>query len=182
MTFLFQVALTLLSVCEAELRQLDFEGILKYFRITLPKKCRSSGQTRKLLKSACEKKMKKLKLYEDEFIANKELAEKQEQEIKQYELKFTEERQKLKSEAMMLQVQLEQALEKNKIDEKKNMGIITDYKQIIQRQEDQITKLNTMLEDMTVSFKCIIFNECNETESQVSVFEQPNPRPNLKSD
>ncbi|XP_037044967.1 rab GTPase-activating protein 1-like isoform X2 [Bradysia coprophila] len=154
--FLFQVALTLLSVCEAELRQLDFEGILKYFRITLPKKCRSAGQTRKLLKSACEKKMKKLKLYEEEFVANKELAEKQEQEIKQYELKFVEERQKLKAEAATLQSQLDQALEKNKIDDKKNAGIITDYKQIIQRQEDQITKLNTMLEDMTRTIsKCL---------------------------
>lgn len=128
-----------------------FEGILKYFRITLPKKCRSSGQTKKLVKNACEKKVKKLKVYEDEFVANKELAEKQEQEIKQYQLKFVEEKQKLKAEAAMLQSQLVQALEKNKIDDKKNLGIITDYKQIIQRQEDQITKLNTMLEDMTVS-------------------------------
>lgn len=152
MPFLFQVALTLLAVCETELRQLDFEGILKYFRITLPKKCRSWGQARKLLKIACEKKVKKLKLYEDEFIANKEHAEKQEHEIKQYELKFIEERQKLKSEAIALQSQLDQATEKYKIDDKKNMGIIMDYKQIIQRQEDQITKLNTMLEDMTVSF------------------------------
>lgn len=39
---LFQVAVTLLSICESDLRQLDFEGILKYFRVTLPKKCRSS--------------------------------------------------------------------------------------------------------------------------------------------
>lgn len=84
-------------------------------------------------------------------MANKELAEKQEQEIKQYQLKFVEEKQKMKSEATQLQSQLEKAIEKNKIDDKKNMGIITDYKQIIQRQEDQITKLNTMLEDMTVS-------------------------------
>lgn len=149
------MALTLLSVCEAELRQLDFEGILKYFRVTLPKKCRSSGPTRKLLKSACEKKVKKLKLYEDEFVANKELAEKQEQEIKQYELKFVEERQKLKSEVTTLQSQLQQSLEKNKLDDKKNMGIIMDYKHIIQRQEDQITKLNTMLEDMTVTYNFI---------------------------
>ncbi|KAJ6641996.1 Rab GTPase-activating protein 1 [Pseudolycoriella hygida] len=154
--FLFQVALTLLSVCEAELRQLDFEGILKYFRITLPKKCRSSGQTKKLLKIACEKKVKKLKVYEEEFVANKELIEKQEQEIKQSELKFVEERNKMKAEAAMLRSQLDQAIEKNKIDEKKNSGIITDYKQIIQRQEDQITKLNTMLEDMTRTIsKCL---------------------------
>lgn len=88
-------------------------------------------------------------------MTNKELAEKQEQEIKQYELKFVEERQKLKADAAMLQCQLDRALEKNKIDDRKNMGIITDYKQIIQRQEDQITKLNTMLEDMTVRFCAI---------------------------
>lgn len=32
MPILFQVAITLLSVCETELRQLDFEGVLKYVR------------------------------------------------------------------------------------------------------------------------------------------------------
>lgn len=155
MPILFQVAVTLLSVCETELRQLDFEGILKYFRVTLPKKCRSSGQARKMMKLACERKVKKLKQYEDEFLANKELAEKEENDSKQYEQRFMEERQKIKAEVLALQAKLEQTIEKSRTEDKKSSTIILDYKQIIQRQEQQITKLSGMLEDMTVSIESI---------------------------
>lgn len=151
MPILFQVAITLLSVCETELRQLDFEGILKYFRVTLPKKCRNSGQARKMMKLACEKKVKKLKQYEDEFLANKELIENKENDSKQYEQRFTEERQKMKTELASMQTKLEQIIEKSRSDDKKSSAIIFDYKQIIQRQEQQITKLSGILENMTVS-------------------------------
>lgn len=148
---LFQVAITLLTVCEPDLRQLDFEGNLKYFRVQLPKKCRSAGQSRKLLKMACDKKMKKLKQYEFEFLANKELAEKEELKMKEFESKFSEERQKLIVEMSVIQRKLDKSIENHRLDNKKNMGIILDYKQIIQRHEQQITKLTDVLEDITVS-------------------------------
>lgn len=44
---------------------------------------------------------------------------------------------------------LNQSFEKSSQEEKKHTGIIQDYKQIIHRQEQQITKLNDMLEDVT---------------------------------
>jgi hypothetical protein len=58
-------------MCKRELLQLDFESILKYFRVTLPKKCRTEEVARQLMKLATSLKVKKLKKYEQEFIALK---------------------------------------------------------------------------------------------------------------
>lgn len=58
-------------MCKRDLLQLDFEGILKYFRVTLPKKCRSEEAAKHLMKVACSIKVKKIKKYEQEFIALK---------------------------------------------------------------------------------------------------------------
>ncbi|XP_052896058.1 rab GTPase-activating protein 1-like isoform X1 [Anopheles moucheti] len=142
---LFQVALTLLSVCRKDLLELDFEGILKYFRVTLPKKCRSETQAQKLMKLSFECKVKKLKKYEMEYLAKKEETERKEQELKQYELRYGEERAKLQQEIGLLNEKIDAMARKDR----KNAGIIQDYKQIIQRQEAEQGKLHTMLDDLT---------------------------------
>lgn len=152
MQILFQVALTLLNEFENELRELDFEGILKYFRVTLPKRCRSTTLARKLMKKACERKVKKLKQYREEYLVQKELDEKKEAAMKEYEQRFEEERSKYKSEIVALQTKLRQVDERNKTDEERNKNIIDDYKRIIQRQEQQITKVNDLLTTLTVRF------------------------------
>lgn len=142
---LFQVAVTLLSICESDLRQLDFEGILKYFRVTLPKKCRSSSQARKVMKQACERKIKKLKQYEEEFLLKKQHKERLEKEAQIYESRFGEERRKLQAEIESLTQQLSGATERAVEKEKKHTGIIQEYKQIIQRQEQDMNTLNETL-------------------------------------
>ncbi|XP_055606952.1 rab GTPase-activating protein 1-like isoform X2 [Uranotaenia lowii] len=144
-TVLFQVAITLLSVCKKDLLELDFEGILKYFRVTLPKKCRSENQAKKLMKLSLECKIKRLKKYELEYIAKKEENERKEREMKLYELRFNEERVKMQNEISTLNEKIETMTK----DEKKNAGIIVEYKQIIQRQEHENNKLHQMLEDLT---------------------------------
>ncbi|KAH8257616.1 hypothetical protein KR038_012111 [Drosophila bunnanda] len=142
---LFQVAVTLLSICESDLRQLDFEGILKYFRVTLPKKCRSSSQARKVMKQACERKIKKLKQYEEEFLLKKQHKERLEKEAQIYESRFGEERRKLQAEIDALTQQLSTAKERAVEKEKKHTGIIQEYKQIIQRQEQDMNTLSETL-------------------------------------
>ncbi|EDV96709.1 rab GTPase-activating protein 1-like [Drosophila grimshawi] len=142
---LFQVALTLLSICESDLRQLDFEGILKYFRVTLPKKCRSSNKALKVMKQACERKIKKLKQYEEEFLLKKQHKERLDKEAKIYESRFGEERRKLQSEIDSLMQQLTIANERAVDKEKKHTGIIQEYKQIIQRHEQGMNSLNETL-------------------------------------
>lgn len=58
-------------MCKKELLLLDFEGILKYFRVSLPKKCRNEENAQQLLKIACGIKVKKLKKYETDFLTLK---------------------------------------------------------------------------------------------------------------
>ncbi|XP_036337827.1 rab GTPase-activating protein 1-like isoform X2 [Rhagoletis pomonella] len=152
---LFQVAVTLLSICETDLRQLDFEGILKYFRVTLPKKCRSPSQARRVMKMACERKIKKLKQYEEEFQLRKQHKERLEKEAQVYENRFGEERRKLQAEIDEMQKKLIEANERAVDKEKKHTGIIQDYKQIIQRLENDTTNLNETLGNvMNIVSKC----------------------------
>lgn len=149
---LFQVALTLLYVCEKELLKLDFEGILKYVRISLPKKCRNEVQAQKLMKLSGEWKLKKLKKFEEDYQIQKEENEKAEQAMKQYELRFNDERKLFQQEISVLQEKVEKLQE----SDKKNETIISDYKHIIQRQEQQITKFNDILDEMTVSLDVVL--------------------------
>ncbi|KAH8301216.1 hypothetical protein KR018_007955 [Drosophila ironensis] len=170
---LFQVAVTLLSICEADLRQLDFEGILKYFRVTLPKKCRNSGQARKVMKQACERKIKKLKQYEEEFLLKKQHKERLEKEAQIYESRFGEERRKLQADIDALAQQLAAAKERAVDKEKKHTGIIQEYKQIIQRQEQDMNTLSETLSKVMVGSFSRFFGEteylqCFELQQTVS--------------
>jgi hypothetical protein len=58
-------------MCKKDLLQLDFESTLKYFRVTLPKKCRNEEVAKLIMKLATGLKVKKLKKYEQEFAALK---------------------------------------------------------------------------------------------------------------
>lgn len=59
------------QLCKKELLQLDFESILKYFRVHLPKRCRNEEIARYVMKLACSVTLKKLKKYEAEFMTLK---------------------------------------------------------------------------------------------------------------
>lgn len=169
MPILFQVALTLLSEFENELRELDFEGILKYFRVTLPKRCRSTTFARKLMKKACERKVKKLKQYREEFLAQKELDEKKEAAMKEYELRFEEERKQFKADIVSLKTKLRQVEDRNKTEEERNKNIIDDYKRIIQRQEQQITKVSDLLTTLTVRILSFYFRFLIKINNQMEM-------------
>lgn len=67
MDTLFQVALALLGKSKKELMNSDFEGILKFFRVTLPKKCRAEEVSRQIVKHACSIKVKRLVKYQQDF-------------------------------------------------------------------------------------------------------------------
>lgn len=150
---LFQVAMTLLEKYESELRQQDFEGVLRFFRVTLPKKCRNTSNARKLMKAVCDRKIKKLKHYKEEYMANKEAAEKEEQAMKQFEQRFDNERNKYKTEILALQ----DNIRKCGAEMKRKSDIIDDYKQIIQRREQQVTEMNNLLTEYAVSVRGIFF-------------------------
>lgn len=136
---LFQIALALLSACKKDLLSKDFESILKYFRVSLPKKFRSEGQASKLIRLATDVKVKKLKKYEDEYMIQKEENDKFERLLLQYQLKYNEDRKTMKTEISHLQ----QRIKKFEIEQRKYENIIQDYKQIIQRQELQLESIKS---------------------------------------
>lgn len=82
---IFQVALGLLLMSKKELLTLDFEGALKYFRVSLPKKYRSEENARQLLRIAVAVKVKKLKKYEKEYITLKEQERQQEDPAERFQ-------------------------------------------------------------------------------------------------
>jgi len=74
MCVIFQVALALLKASRKELIQMDFESILKYFRVTMPKKYLEEEEYKKLINSAMGFRVtnKKMKKYEKEYVLYKE--------------------------------------------------------------------------------------------------------------
>lgn len=114
--------------------------MLKYIRVSLPKKFRAESQVTKLIKLASECKVKKLKKYEDEFMTQKEENEKFEKMLSQHQMKYNEDRRMMQSEIL----QLQQKVKKFEADEKKYENIIHDYKLILQRQEQQLEILKTV--------------------------------------
>ena len=71
MDSVFQVAIALLLMSKKDLLNSDFEGILKYFRVSLPKKFRNEDVARKLIHLATTIKVKKLKRYQRDYLSFK---------------------------------------------------------------------------------------------------------------
>jgi hypothetical protein len=61
-------------MAKKDLLSLNFEGILKYFRVQLPKRYRNEVAARQLMKLTSSFKLKKLKKYEKEWLAIKVLS------------------------------------------------------------------------------------------------------------
>ncbi|XP_033643488.1 rab GTPase-activating protein 1-like isoform X1 [Asterias rubens] len=74
MPIVFNIAVALLKAAKKELLGQDFEGVLKYFRVTLPKRYRTEESAQELMQTALSTKIsnRKLKKYEKEFYAMRE--------------------------------------------------------------------------------------------------------------
>ncbi|KAJ1356632.1 hypothetical protein KIN20_014371 [Parelaphostrongylus tenuis] len=74
MNTIFHISLALLHDAAADLLQLDFEGALKYFRVTLPRKYRTEANAKALIHRAVDFKLKhkRLSKYEKEYLEMKE--------------------------------------------------------------------------------------------------------------
>ncbi|XP_012282436.1 rab GTPase-activating protein 1-like isoform X2 [Orussus abietinus] len=164
---LFQVALALLMLCKKELLQLDFESILKYFRVHLPKRCRSEEISRYVMKLACSVTLKKLKKYEAEFMTLKEAQENADEYSNEVEqLRGTvarneEEKQRLEAELVQVKEILQKEVVRADAESKRSGVIIAEYKQICQRLEDDYHALKASLGDLRGKVskceKCRIF-------------------------
>lgn len=151
---IFQVALALLTMCKKDLLQLDFEGILKYFRVSLPKKCRTEEAAKQLIKLACSIKVKKLKKYELDFIALKEAADKvavQDDAATNLEAmrsRYEEERKLMLDEIGQLKDMLKREVEQQEREKTATEGVLKDYQVIRQRLEAQLTAVTRELDSL----------------------------------
>ncbi|XP_017880898.1 rab GTPase-activating protein 1-like isoform X3 [Ceratina calcarata] len=151
---LFQVALALLMSSKKELLQLDFESILKYFRVHLPKRCRSEEVSRSIMKLACSITLKKLKKYEAEFMTLKEAQENADEYSNEVEqLRGTvarneEEKQRLEAELVQVKEMLQREVARADAESRRSNIIIAEYKQICQRLEDDYNAAKTTLSEL----------------------------------
>ncbi|UMM38814.1 hypothetical protein L5515_016135 [Caenorhabditis briggsae] len=74
MNTIFHISLALLHDAKTDLLQLDFEGTLKYFRVSLPRKYRTEAATKCLIHKAVKFRLNhsKLQVYEKEYKRIKE--------------------------------------------------------------------------------------------------------------
>ncbi|XP_022123784.2 rab GTPase-activating protein 1-like isoform X2 [Pieris rapae] len=140
---LFQVSLALLSRCKKDLMQHDFEGVLKYFRVTLPKKCRAEESSRQIVKLACGIKVKRLHKYQleyEKFI--KESAEEEKINVELERLKVIN--AQLQQDKDTLERQLAQS--RNKLEDARkesshHSAVARDYREICERLDRQLGRL-----------------------------------------
>ncbi|GAB6031470.1 hypothetical protein CHUAL_009238 [Chamberlinius hualienensis] len=101
MDSIFKVSLALLLMSKKELLSLDFEGVLKYFRVSLPKKYRHEETARLLIRTAVGLRIsvKKLTKYEREYFIIQEQKQHQEDPVKV----LTQENQRLMKDNMRLE-------------------------------------------------------------------------------
>jgi len=74
MVTIFHISLALLQDSKKDLLQLDFEGMLKYFRVTLPRRYRTMTNAKELIHNAVKLKVshKRLSKYEKDYYAQKQ--------------------------------------------------------------------------------------------------------------
>jgi DNA repair exonuclease SbcCD ATPase subunit len=119
---IFQVSIALLSISQAELLKLDFEGVLKYFRVHLPKKYSTDANAKFLLKTAFNVKVKKLDKYEKDYAQFKEARQDPVQRL-------TNENQRLQTSVLRLEQEndlLAQEIGMSKLTMRKTIDILED--------------------------------------------------------
>ncbi|XP_063424247.1 rab GTPase-activating protein 1-like isoform X2 [Mytilus trossulus] len=145
-TFLMGVAVALLKCSRKDLLALDFEGILKFFRVSLPKKYRGDTAAKELIQASINAKVKtnKLKKYEKEYLAMKEQLLQQENPVE----KFERENQRLLDANMRLE-QENDDLAHEMVESKLKLGSELDKPEIekdpLEQYKDQCEELSSEL-------------------------------------
>lgn len=135
MSTIFGIALALLKMSRKELLTLDFEGVLKYFRVQLPKKYRSEEAAREMIMMAVTLKPspKKLKKYENAFRSFRESQLQQEdplERLKRENKRLTEGNMRLERE----NDDLASELVNSKIQLRKELDEIEDRYDIVNKE------------------------------------------------
>ncbi|UJR10785.1 hypothetical protein I4U23_014972 [Adineta vaga] len=180
---LFGVALALLKGCQKDLLSLDFEGVMRFFRVNLPKKYRSEDHADELIQTACLMKInvKKLKRYEKDYLTRRAEEEQGELPLQRLELdnkRLTEicMRSELENEMLALELVNDRVKLKSNLDEAEDrIETLTKEVQatrtIIRESEQHTIRLNEESENIREAFRRTC-DELQQTQKIVSDYKQ----------
>jgi len=130
---IFQVALAILKVAKKDLLNQDFEGLMKYFRVNIPKTYRSEENAKQLLVVAKSIKLKKMSKYQKEWLAIKEAERQREDPV----VRLERENKKLLADNLRLDTEndnLARELLTSKIEMRKDFDEIEDTKDFFEKE------------------------------------------------
>nr|XP_034301493.1 rab GTPase-activating protein 1 isoform X5 [Crassostrea gigas] len=172
---IFNVAIALLKMSRKDLLALDFEGILKYFRVHMPKKYRTEEAARELMAAAVSAKVtsKKLKKYEKEYITMKEQEMQQEDPIERMErenkrllednMRLEQENDDLAHELVDSKLTLKSELDEVQDQNKEMKTDLTKHKKLLKDTQEEKHRLE--VENQQVKEMCRKELERLETEN-----------------
>ena len=130
---IFQVALGILKVSKKDLLLLDFEGLMRYFRVNIPKRYRSEDNAKHLMAVAASLKLKKLNKYEKEWVSIKAQERAREDPV----IRLERENKKLLSDNLRLDTEndnLARQLVNSKIEMRKEIDKVEDEKDYFEKE------------------------------------------------
>ncbi|CAF3473913.1 unnamed protein product [Rotaria socialis] len=169
---IFAVALALLKCNQKDLLSLDFEGVMRYFRVSLPKKYLCEDHADELIQTASSMKIniKKLKRYEQEYSINRAEEEQKETPLQRLEAdnkRLTETcmRSEFENEMLALELVNDRIKLKGNLheaeDQIENLTRELEATKVIVRQnEDLAIRLNEELEHIREAFR----DTCDELQ------------------
>lgn len=148
MNTIFQIALALLGSSKQELLALDFEGVLKYFRVQMPKRYRNQDNVQQLIVASSEISLKKLKKH----AKNYEIKKQKEKLLENPLARLQHENAKLTENNLRLEQDnddLARDLVASKIQLRAQLDVLEDKLELLNRelvnsQEDGRSYLNTI--------------------------------------
>lgn len=171
---IFQVALALLKVARKDLLQQDFEGLMKYFRVNIPRTYRNEENAKHLMAVAVQIKLKKLKKYEKEWTSIK-LAERAREDPV---IRLERDNKRLVNENMRLDTEndnLARELVNSKIEMRKEIDAMEDSKDAFETELEGCKSLlqeavdeRKRLEGETEQLKQLLKREIDKFDTEVA--------------
>jgi len=171
---IFQVALAILKVAKKDLLNQDFEGLMKYFRVNIPKTYRSEENAKQLLVVAKSIKLKKMSKYQKEWLAIKEAERQREDPV----VRLERENKKLLADNLRLDTEndnLARELLTSKIEMRKDIDQIEDTKEFYEKElettKSQLAEAideKTRLSGETESLKSLLKREVDKLDGEVA--------------
>jgi len=180
---LFAVALALLKCNQQDLLSLDFEGVMRFFRVNLPKKYRSENHADELIQTACSLKInvKKLKRYEKDYFTRRAEEEQSEMPLERLEnenkrLREVCMRSELENEMLALELVNDRVKLKGNLDQAEDRietltKEVQATKTVAKDAEQHTMRLNEELENIREAFRRTC-EELQQTQKIVTEYKQ----------